>query len=519
MANTSLFASLKGRLIPGTNTRNAEGAPAYAFGPEHRLAQIAMTGTFNRTFYADGEAQLDGLLKAAQEVDPSFAAKTAVYARQKGFMKDTPALLLAWTSMLQTDDFAKAFPDVVDNGKMLRTFVQLMRSGVTGRKSLGTRPKRMVQAWLETASDVELMRASVGNDPSLADVIKMVHPKPKSAAREAFFAWIIGKPYDVAVLPQIVADFEAFKRDTSGPVPDVPFQMLTSLPLSKEQWAGIAERAGWHMLRMNLQTFARHGVYDVEGMPQKIARRLSDAEAIRRARVFPYQLMQAFSMTEKGVPEVIREALQDAMEIATANVPAIEGNVVVAPDVSGSMRSAVTGYRKGATSKVRCVDVAALVAATFLRANRSARVLPFETGVVDVSLNARDTVMTNAAKLAAVGGGGTNCSAPIELLVSERAKVDLVVMVSDNESWLDTPRYSRQGTGLMQAWEKLKVRNPTAKLVALDIQPNRTTQAHERADVLNIGGFSDQVFEVIAAFAKGEHSVGTWVEAINRIAL
>ncbi len=174
-----------------------------------------MTGTFNRTFYADGETQLEDLLKAAIDVDPSFVAKTAIYARQKGFMKDTPALLLAWTSMLQTDDFAKAFPRVVDNGKMLRTFVQVMRSGATGRKSLGTRPKRMVQAWLEAASDPELLRASVGNDPSLADVIKMVHPKPKSATREAFFAWIIGKPYDVAALPQIVAEFEAFKRDPS----------------------------------------------------------------------------------------------------------------------------------------------------------------------------------------------------------------------------------------------------------------------------------------------------------------
>ncbi len=221
-------------------------------------------------------------------------------------------------------------------------------------------------------------------------------------------------------------------------------------------------------------------------------------------------------MTETGVPEVIREALQDAMEIATTNVPAIEGNVVVAPDVSGSMRSAVTGYRKGRDVEgPLCRCRSPCCAATLLRANRSARVLPFETGVVDVSLNARDTVMTNAAKLAAVGGGGTNCSAPIEQLVAERAKVDLVVMVSDNESWLDTPRYSHQGTSAMQAWEKLKALNPKAKLVALDIQPNRTTQAHERADVLNIGGFSDQAFEVIAAFAKGGHSVGTWATRLT----
>ncbi len=46
--------------------------------------------------------------------------------------------------------------------------------------------------------------------------------------------------------------------------------------------------------------------------------------------------------------------------------------------------------------------------------------------------------------------------------------------------------------------------NPAAKLVCLDIQPYQTTQAQSRNDVLNIGGFSDAVFEVIAAFADGE---------------
>src|SRR3712207_8227055 len=44
------------------------------------------------------------------------------------------------------------------------------------------------------------------------------------------------------------------------------------------------------------------------------------------------------------------------------------------PDVSGSMKSPVTGYRKGATSTVRCIDVAALVAAAVLRRSGEARV-------------------------------------------------------------------------------------------------------------------------------------------------
>jgi 60 kDa SS-A/Ro ribonucleoprotein len=514
MANKSLFASSRAA-VPQTNARNREGAPAYAFEPRHALAQLAVTGTMSRTFYASAEAQLEDVLKAAREVDATFIAKTAVYARERGYMKDMPALLIALLSTLQAEEFAPAFRRVIDNGKMLRNFVQIVRSGAVGRKSLGTRPKRFVEAWLAEASDREIMRAAVGQDPSLSDVIKMVHPKPADASRAALYAYLIGKPYDVAALPKIVRDFEQFKRDPKAAVPDVPFQMLTALPLTKDHWEAIGRKAGWHMLRMNLNTFARHGVFEKKGFVRDVAERLKDGREIRRAKVFPYQLMMAYTMAAH-VPDPVREALQDAMEIAIANVPRIEGSVVVCPDVSGSMHSPVTGYRKGATSAVRCIDVAALVAAAFMRANRETLVLPFEQHVVELWLNPGSTVMTNAAKLAKIGGGGTNCSAPIERLAAQRVKADLVVIVSDNQSWIDA---RRNGTGLMQAWEKCKAANARAKLVCIDIQPNTTSQAVDRSDILNIGGFSDTVFEAVANFAEGKLGPAHWVGEIEKIAL
>lgn len=386
MANKSVFATIAGKLLPPADARNHEGAQAYRLSPEQALAQLAATGTFNATFYAEPREQLDEVLKLAWQVEPAFLAKTAVHAFEQGYMKDMPALLLAVLSSMQGDEFNRAFARIVRNGKMLRNFVQVMRSGATGRKSLGSRPKRLVQAWLEHASDFEIMRAAVGNDPSLADVVKMVHPKPASASREALYGYLIGKPHDVAVLPDVVKAFEAFKRDPSLPVPEVPFQMLTSMPLSREHWVQIAETAGWQMLRQNLNTFARNGVFEVEGFAGKLAARLRDPDEVRRARVFPYQLMVAFTMAEANVPGVVRDALQDAMEVALGNVPQVDGNVVVCPDVSGSMSSPATGYRKGATSAVRCIDVAALVAAALLRRNPTARVLPFENDVVDVHL-------------------------------------------------------------------------------------------------------------------------------------
>jgi hypothetical protein len=150
---------------------------------------------------------------------------------------------------------------------------------------------------------------------------------------------------------------------------------------------------------------------------------------------------------------------------------------------------------------VRCIDVAALVAAAFLRTNRTARVMPFEQDVVEIDLNPRDSVMTNAGKLAAVGGGGTNCSAPLERLVKEKAKVDLLVFVSDNESWAHGRR--GPGTAMMQSFRKLKAINPGLKMVCVDVQPYGATQAIEGDDILNVGGFSDAVFEMIGRFADG----------------
>jgi 60 kDa SS-A/Ro ribonucleoprotein len=109
----------------------------------------------------------------------------------------------------------------------------------------------------------------------------------------------------------------------------------------------------------------------------------------------------------------VKEALQDALEIATGNIPALAGKVYVFPDVSGSMGSPVTGRRRGATTSVRCVDVAALGAAALMRRNPGTEVWPFEQDVVRMSVNPRDSIVTYAAKLAAVGGGGTNCGAPM----------------------------------------------------------------------------------------------------------
>lgn len=517
MANKQLFRSLPGQWIPPANMRNDAGGLAYGFSAKHMLAQYAATGCLNATFYAGAPEQLATVLESCAKVDATFVAKTAIYARQKGQMKDLPALLCAVLAVKAPELLRPVFRRVIANGKMLRNFVQIIRSGVVGRKSLGTLPKRLVREWLAHQDEIALFKASVGNDPSLADVIKMVHPIPATAERAAFYGYVLGRQHDAMLLPKEIRQFEAFKAGDRSITPDVPFQMLTALDLSVVDWCEIARRASWQTLRANLNTLARHGVFAEPGMAELVASRLSDIEEIRRAKVFPYQLLMAFRMANPTLPAVVRDALQEAMEHAIANVPVFTGQVVVCPDVSGSMQTAVTGYRAGATSTVRCVDVAALIAAAVVRQNPSTQVMPFDVRVRDVRLNARDSVMTNADRLAAVGGGGTNCSAPLAELNRFNARADVVVMVSDNESWMDPLR--GQGTATMQQWNVFKQRNPDARLVCIDLQPNRTTQAIDRSDILNVGGFNDAVFDIINVFVQGKGSPEHWVRVIENISL
>ena len=518
MANTTLFQSIKNRFTK-TDTYNEAGGIAYTLTPKQQLAQLAATGCLNNTFYADAQSQLDQVLKLAESLDAEFIAKTAVYARQKGFMKDMPALLLAVLAQKDVNMLARVFDQVVDNGKMLRNFAQIIRSGAVGRKSFGNRPKKLMQTWLLTATEKQLLNAAIGNSPSLADVVKMVHPKPREAWRAAWFAWLIGKPYDREALPPITRAFEDYKQSRQGELPNVPFQMLTALDLNSGDWAQIARNGSWQQVRQNLNTFLRHEVFAKSKNIKMVAEKLRDETTIARARVLPYQLLTAYQATSDQMPFEIREALQDAMETAVQNVPAIRGKVVVCPDVSGSMHSPATGYRGSATSKTRCIDIAALVSAAMLRTNPQARVIPFEQITVNVKLNPRDSIMTNAEKLANIGGGGTACSAPLALLNREKADVDLVVIVSDNESWADCGPHWSGKTDLMKEWDILKQRCPEAKLVCLDIQPYTTVQVQNRCDILNIGGFSDQVFTLIGSFAEQGMGADFWVEEIEKTEL
>ena len=567
MADKSLFASPKSR-HPRADTRNEAGGPAYALEPKHALAQLAATGCFGGTYYAQAEEQLDTLKALVDQVDDNvFLARLALYGRRRALMKDMPVALLVALSKRDTRLFHQVFDRVVDNGRTLRTLVQMVRSGRFGRRSLSYALQRAVQRWLNTASVEKLLSASIGHDPSLRDVLRLARPTPPDNARRALYGWLADRPVDKWVpateadLPEEVQTLLAFRRADSAEEQlllmdrvRARWDLLADAARGPEVWKALCRKMGLQALRMNLNTLARHEVFGppattgwtvgralVEGLgispaPPKaddlvdyVAAQLADPEEVRRSRQFPYQFLAAYLHAGNQVPQKIKAALHRAAEIACGNVPALPGPVVIGLDVSGSMTCPATGYRgRGGTSKMRCVDVAALFAAAILRRNPDSVIIPFDTTAYEVRIDPNDSVLSLAERLAGYGGGGTDCALPLSMANSRyrNRRFAGAVLVSDQESWVRAGQpfgYGSHGsTGVMTEWQafvanqrRLGMQSP--KLVCIDLQPYTTTQAPERPDILNIGGFSDAVFSVVAAFLADDH--GRFVAEVEAVEL
>jgi 60 kDa SS-A/Ro ribonucleoprotein len=120
-------------------------------------------------------------------------------------------------------------------------------------------------------------------------------------------------------------------------------------------------------------------------------------------------------------------------------------------------------------------------------------------------------------RLSGLLGGGTNCSAPLARLNREKAAGDFVLYVSDNQSWVDAT--DARCTSMMQEWGQFRRRNPRAKLACLNLQPYGTVQASGTSDILNISGFSDQVFQALSDFASGCDAENLLVSRIEAVVL
>lgn len=502
-------------LPDATGLLNAHGTPTYRRNLEEQVIRILMTNTLEGTFYASRpQITLEALeiLFEIRRRDPQFLAKALIYARNTGFLRLINIVGLAVLSTsYNTAPFLAAFNRVIQIPDDVRDFIMVCESGRV-RRGYGGVAVEAVKNWLNNMSEFHAIKYSGKN--GMRRIINRTHPKPSDRTMEERFGWAVYGWSDVGeepspTNPQIWA-YERLKRATDEPdiieairAGRLPWEVV--VPVVKKMTLGIREelmrQMGFDALLRNLNNLERNGVFENPDNLRFYISRITDPIALRRAKVFPFRLYQAwraYKSKSNHNPE-IAHALETAMENSIENIPTIAGRAAIGSDVSGSMSGTITR-----NSKVRYIDICGIYTAALYKKLANTLVIPFEGFVVDnFRIDPEDSVLAITEKLADIGGGQTAVGAPIQHLIDNNIDVDIFIGITDNEDWAYGYGHETRGS-FLELWGEYKATHPQAKAFLITITPDRSAVAPPSVqDVYFIYGWSSDVVNYISLIASG----------------
>ena len=184
------------------------------FDTAERLTERALSISERRWPGLEFQALLDraAIWAARGQIDEALATVEAA----RPVLAGTRSLLLARADELEG---------------LLRLSHGDLRSPVELARRLAAAPRSLLLAKIALASGDHHTAQQHLQSPSLGDVVSLAHPKPKTASREALYAYLIGHARKTEALPALVASYEAYKRGETLAIPDVQMEMLTALPL------------------------------------------------------------------------------------------------------------------------------------------------------------------------------------------------------------------------------------------------------------------------------------------------
>lgn len=481
--------------VPRPTTVNREGYPAYERPVEEQYIQVLLCNTLGNTFYATA----DQLLQESQALhermvaeDPGFVARALPYARQKGYMRTQPVLGLAY--LARHESFEDVFDQVVLTPKDLADFATIVRSLRGGEG--GRRIKRVAGNWLlKNLSEYWVIKyGGKSGGYTLRDLFRVYHPA--AGEKLPIVDYIMGKEADLSSLPKIAA-FERLKRAQTDEEKvaailegRLPHEVASTFAgQSPKVWSAIVPQLPVLALVRHLATLERIGVADEHR--EFIERKLTSPEAIGNSKILPFTFWKAF---EKVQTPWIQDALRQAVDLSFVNVPALPGRVAVFVDRSASMHGDF-------------VRVAALFGIALMRrANLNGRLLLFNHMVQEFAVSARDSILSQAAQVRA--SGGTDLAKPMEVLLNDRDRVDVLVVITDEQQ--------NEGDPFLQRLVEYKNKvNRDVKTFIINVSPyiRASVAPPEMENVYYIYGWSDRVLDIISLMSNG---LGSVVEAIRR---
>ncbi|HEY9000466.1 MAG TPA: TROVE domain-containing protein [Mucilaginibacter sp.] len=516
-----------------TQVSNYEGAKAFAISSEMELYAAVVTWSLNDSFYEKNEERMSRLRGLIAKCNPAFVGKLAVYARTKMYMRSVPLVLVTELAKLHSGDdlVARVTDNVIgraDEITELLACYELMNKRTATKKL--NRLSKQLQKGLSTAFNRfdEYQFAKYNRDGAikLRDALFLVHPKAKDELQQVLFNKIVSNtletPYtwetELSALGQLNFDSDEAKA--------LAF---------RAKWEELIDsgKLGYMALLRNLRNIQEAGVSYAHF--EKVCAVLADPAQVAKAKQFPFRYLAAYrelinpvtkvpaqSMlkkltalvqgSNKGYTGELLDALEKAVQASAANIKGFDYNtrILLACDVSGSMQTPVS-----AKSKVLLYDVGLMLAMLLQSRCKNVEIGMFGDTWKTIAVP-RGNILGNVQEFyrrEGEVGYSTNGFLVIKDILSRRVKMDKVMLFTDCQLW----NSANTADHIHPLWLRYKQQvAPEAKLYLFDLKGyGQAPLQILRNGVYLIAGWSDKVFEVLAALENG----GSALDAINQIEL
>jgi hypothetical protein len=299
-------------------------------------------------FYSSGKSAADQMAKLVHEVPAEKCAEMAVKAREESKLRHAPLLVvreMARASKAHRALVADTLERVIQRPDEITEFVAIYWKDKV--QPLSAQVKKGLARAYNKFTEYQLAKYNGGDKAvTLADVLALVHGKPKDKAQGYLFAKLANKTF---FPKKTKAGFPVAKTYKTFAKLETPDTWETNLSAGKDKAETFvrlieAGELGAIATLKNLRLMSQSGV------PEKVIK--AAITNMDTERVLPFRFVTAAKHTPKFEPE-----LEQVMFRCLAGLPKLRGRTNLIIDVSGSMGAALSKK-----TEVDRVDAAASLA-------------------------------------------------------------------------------------------------------------------------------------------------------------
>lgn len=537
---------------------NFMGEMAFKLSDKEELVSTVMTTFLTDAYYESESEVTERIMKLIDKVDPLFAAKLAIYARNEGKLRSVTHLISAYLAKsISGTEWGKRFYNKIvirpdDMSEILSCYTHLNGSDNKVEK-VPNSIKRGFKAALERLDAYQIDKYKMERrDISLVDLVNIFHPKGTQKNAEAYRRLINGESLDGLYSTKILEKEmsaagqktkDASKEEKEAAKHDAIVDVLDNVK---------------GMPMMNLLRNLRNIILYAPDKVDEACKQLANAQKVQNSRLLPFRFATAYEEIERmtydykdpgtsiafekdrTISKVSREefvtlkaqvleAIEKALELACANIPKLDGNVAILIDHSGSVRGDAGGHsRVSAFSNTSRAMIGNLFGTMVAYRQDNVYIGLFGDKLISVPMK-RDMKMLDFNKksfdLGAKCGGATEAGIYdfMRQVVKEKKKIDNVIVFSDCQigkgggftNWYGTD-WSDRGAHFHELFKEFRKINPNANFIVCNLNQSGGTSVFDKSQrILNIAGWSERIFDLISSNCKGWNAIINEIEAIE----